>query len=177
MISVIGYGSLMIPESLHKTISPRQFRLVWAKDYRRVFNLKTNMLKFYGVKEQSNQVAILNVDFEPGGRLNAAAFDVNDEELEKLKIREKSYYTKEVPVFDFETFEERGSALLFIGKKLAHGERIVSSDYMPVPSYMQRCRQAAYSLGEKFGKDFDETTFLGSGISLKEYLRHTETKA
>jgi hypothetical protein len=174
MTTIVGYGSLMIPESLQKTISPRPFRAIWVRDYKRIFNLKTKMLRFYKVSEQSNQVAILNVEFEPGSRLNAAAFDVDEGELEKLKIREKNYYAKEVPTFDFETEKSVGKAVLFIGNKFAHGERIVSNDYLPVPSYMQRCRDAAYAIGKRFGRLFDQTTFLGGGTLLEEYLSSGE---
>jgi cation transport regulator ChaC len=174
MVTVIGYGSLMIPDSLQKTIPLREFRLVWTNDYKRVFNLKTKMLRFYRVSEQSNQVAILNVEFQQGGRFNAVAFDVNQDELGKLRIREKNYYTKEVRVYDFGSEREIGNAVLFIGNKFAHGERIVSNDYLPVPSYMQRCREAAYGFGEPFGIAFDSTTFLGDGTSLEMYLKKAD---
>ncbi|MFH0977714.1 MAG: hypothetical protein V1837_00285 [Candidatus Woesearchaeota archaeon] len=163
MINVIGYGSLMIPESLQKTVSAKKVKLIWVQGYRRICNIKSGLLKMYKVREQDNHVAILNVEEQPGAKLNAAMFDATEAEYEKLKIREKIYYTKEVAVQDFMTGEEVGTAVLFIGRKLAHGERIVSNEYLPIDSYCARCRQAAYDFSGEFGKAYDETTFAADG--------------
>lgn len=170
MIRIIGYGSLMIPESLQKTISLRPFQLVWVEGYKRIANIRTRFPKQYGVKPGDNHVSILNVEEEDGGRLNAVAFDVSEDELEKLKIREQIYYVKEVELRDFATSQPAGTGLLFIGKKLFHGERIVSDEYLPISSYCQKCREAAYALNKEFGKAFDETTFAADGRLLREYL-------
>lgn len=169
MVSVVGYGSLMIPESLQKTIPAKECRLVWVDGHKRIFNLKTRLLKLYKVLPQSNEVAVLNVEPAVGSGLNAVLFEASDEEFEKLKIREKIYYTKEVEVSDFHSGMEIGKAAVFVGKKMLHGERVVSNDYLPIAVYLERCREAAYTIGEDFGRAFDKTTFLGNGMSVLEY--------
>lgn len=174
MMRIIGYGSLMIPESLQKTIPPRPFELVWVEGYKRIANIRTRFPKQYKVIAGDNHIAILNVEEEECHRLNAVAFEVSEDELEKLKIREQIYYVKEVELRDFATSQVCGTGLLFIGKKLFHGERIVSDEYLPISSYCQKCREAAYSLNDEFGKAFDETTFAADGRPLREYLGAAE---
>lgn len=164
---VIGYGSLMIIESLEKTISARDFTQVWVEGYKRIFNLKNGTPRLYRIKEPTNKVAILNVEQSASHGFNGLAFEVNDDELQKLKIREKQYYIKEILVYDMSK-KPLFNALLFIGNKLSHGERIVSNEYEPVESYLERCREAAYRQGEDFGRLFDSTTYLGSGENLSE---------
>jgi hypothetical protein len=171
MTVVIGYGSLMIAESLAKTIPAREMRPVWVPGYRRIFNLKTRFPRMYKVSESSNKVAVLNVVPEVDASTSALAFDVSDDELEKLKLRERIYYMKEVKILDFKSKEPAGTAVMFIGRKMFHGERIVSEHYLPVPSYLDRCREACYKVGKRFGKTFDSTTFVGDGRTVAEYLK------
>jgi hypothetical protein len=171
MVAAIGYGSFMIRDSLAKTIPFRPGKPVWVQGHRRVFNLRTRLLKLYDVKESSNEVAILNAVPEPDKRMNALLFEVSDEEFDKLKIRERIYYAKQVKVTDFKSNEPAGTAVLFVGRKIYRGERIVSNEYLPILSYLQRCREAAYEVGDDFGKAFDDTTFLGDGRTAAEYLK------
>jgi hypothetical protein len=173
MVAVIGYGSFMIAESLAKTIPAREYGLVWVPGHRRVFNLKTRLLKLYKVSEQSNEVAISNAVPEPGVRMNSILIEVTDEEFEKLKMRERIYYTKQVKVNDFKSGEPVGTAVMFVGRKLYRGERIVSDEYLPIRSYLERCRAAAYEISREFGRAFDQTTFLGDGRTAAEYLKKT----
>jgi len=170
MKNVIGYGSLISKESLSKTIPIRDYSYVWITGYRRIFNLRTRLLKMYKIGENDERIAVLNVEPEEAGRVNAVIFSASDEELEKLKIRERRYYTKDVEVTDYFTGKSLGRAILFIGKKFAHGERIVSEDYLPVKEYLDKCREACYAVSVQFGKDFDETTFTAKGVRIDQYL-------
>ncbi|MFH1510656.1 MAG: gamma-glutamylcyclotransferase family protein [Candidatus Woesearchaeota archaeon] len=175
MTWVIGYGSLMIPESLEKTLPLRPFVAAWVKGYKRVFNLKNSTPRLYRIKEPTNKVAILNVEPSDCHGFNALIFEVSDDELQKLKIREKQYYTKEIKVYDLKK-KPISNAILFIGNKLSHGERIVNNEYEPVESYLERCREAAYKQGKEFGQLFDRTTFLGNGKSLAEVMGNDKFK-
>ena len=165
---VIGYGSFLNKESLAKTIVPRPVELILVKGYRRIFNLKASHLRQYKVQDPL-KVAVLNVIPDAEAFLNAILFEVNEDEFEKLKIRNKNYYTKEVEVYNFKTNEQNGTAILFIGKKLEHGERVVEDHYLPIPQYLDLCKKGAYDYGESFGDFFMKTTYTTDGKNLEEY--------
>ena len=63
-----------------------------------------------------------------------------------------------------------GKAFIFVGNKLYHGQRIINDIYQPILSYLEMVRDEAYSFSKKFGKDFDETTFIADGTKLKDWL-------
>ncbi len=169
-IKIIGFGGHLDKNSLFKTISERKIEICWVKGYKRIFNIRAS--KFKSVKEGGDMIktAILNMQPKENAEANAIVFDANQDEFERLKIRNKSYYVKEVPFYDYKTKEESGKAVLFIGKKMRHGERAVEDDILPLPKYFERVRDAAYNISKKFGKEFDKTTFVGDGRVVKEYL-------
>lgn len=171
MVNIISYGSLLNKESLAKTIPNRTITPVWIKGYKKIFNLKPSRLNIYkDVNINEQKVAVLNVTPDKG-YCSCAYIEVDDYEFEKLKIRERSYYTKKMPIYDFKTKEKIGEGVIFIGKKIWKGEIIVSDDYLPIPVYLERCRKGAYQLSEDFGKLYDETCFIGDGRTVKEYLK------
>ncbi len=166
--NVICYGSFLSKESLSRTIPSREGVPVIVKGYRRVFNLKPSRMQLYKDGARDGQCAVLNVMPFEDSFINALMIEVDDDEFEKLKIRERSYYTKEVNVFDISGKDKIGKAELFIGRKLFKGERIVDDGFMPIPSYLETVKKAAYSISEDFGNLFEDTTFLGDGRNIND---------
>jgi cation transport regulator ChaC len=167
---VVGYGSLMDPDSLSKTIKPREVRTVWIKGYKRIFNLKPSRMRRYHIGAKGINTAVLNVAAVDGAKMNAVMFEVDPDELDKLLIREQSYRTREVVAYDYETGEEIGKALMFVGNKMFRGQPVISEEYLPIQSYHEMVRDAAYRISERFGRDYDDSTLLADKRPLQDYM-------
>lgn len=169
-INIIAYGSLMNPDSMSRTIPKRKGVPVLIKGYKRVFNLKASRPYLYK-NLKTAECAVLNVVKCENSFFNAIMFRVTDDELRLLKIRERSYYTKEVEVLDIRSEKKISKALLFIGRKIFRGERIVDDSFLPIPEYLETVKKGAFGISRSFGKMFEETTFLGDGRTIKELSR------
>lgn len=156
---VVGYGSLMSHKSLEVTMhEKKKFKPVVVRGYKRVFNLKTNLL---------GKSDCLNVMKSPGNKFNAIVFSVDDVDLRKLKERETDYNVEETEAFDFSTGELVGKCLLFTDYLVG----IDHSRKKPSKSYFKLCREAAYHLSKEFGKMWDETTFTSSGEKISDWIK------
>ncbi|MBR9703409.1 gamma-glutamylcyclotransferase [Candidatus Woesearchaeota archaeon] len=153
---IVGHGSLMNISSFKKTLSERELIPVTIPGFRRVFNITSS---------HAQHRNILNVTHDPDCVLNAVLFSVNEEEYLKLKKREERYEEEMVSVYCFKTGKELDKATIFIDYRTD----IDHDQQLPDPHYLQVCRDGARSFGADFLKRFDETTFLLSGISLKEW--------
>ncbi|RLE47612.1 MAG: hypothetical protein DRJ31_08575, partial [Candidatus Methanomethylicota archaeon] len=60
--------------------------------------------------------------------------------------------------------EPRGRIWTYTGKR-------IRSDIMPIPSYLDLCIEGAREWGERFYRDFLNTTFLSDGRTLREFLQ------
>ncbi len=159
---VIGYGSLEDRHSLMETISNKHFKTVIVKGYRRVFNLRD---------KDSNGKDVLNLSVDKKSFFNGVMFSVTEKELEELFLRETEYDLEEAIAYDFETKEKLGKCLVFIDKFF----ELDKKKRLPDKEYFLLCRHAAYSLGKKFGKVWDETTFLSSGEKVSQWiLKHKD---
>lgn len=168
---VIGYGSFLDEVSLSKTIKPRPARLVWVRGYRRIFNLKPSRMKLYHIGGEGIKVAVANIEPAEDAKVNGVVLDVDQDELQKLMIRQQSYRIKELPYYDYETGEVLGKAMVFIGNKIFRSQRIIEDYFLPIPSYLKMVRDAAYRISGKFGKDFDDTTYIADGTKLSDWLK------
>ena len=169
MVNIIGYASMINEESLAKTIKPREFKEVLIKGYKRIFNQRAYRLRQYNADPKQNRVAIANAVPQENSYFNAVMFEVDDYEFEKLMIREKACHTKKVTA-ELKNME-KAEAVMFVGNKVHEGTEMASNDYLPIELYLKRCRQGAYEVSEEFGKQWDETTFIGDGRTIKEYLK------
>lgn len=167
MVNIIAYASMINKESLAKTIKPRDFKEVMIKG-KRIFNQRTIRLRQYNADPKQNKVVVANIIPDENSYFNAIMFEVDDYEFEKLKIREKSCHTKKITAY---LGNEKIEAVIFIGNKLHEGMEMQSNDYLPIDLYLKRCRQGVYEVSEEFGKKWDETTYLGDGRTVKEYLK------
>jgi hypothetical protein len=104
----------------------------------------------------------------------AGLIHVDEDELEKLRLRMSAYYTKKVPVYSFAKKEKLKDALMFVGKKKIYGEEVTTDFFKPIMSYLIRARAAAYSHGKDFGRAFDSSCFFADGKSMKGLLSGLE---
>lgn len=177
MPKVIGYGSLMNLDSMAKTISKRDIQPVTVQGYRRIFNLKPSRVVVNLNKGAGLETAVLNVEPDTQSEFNAVAFDVTDDEFDRLKIREQSYRFKEVDYYDFKTGQKApDKALLFIGNKLFRGERIIREEFLPLPGYLKLVLKATEEISEIFADKFLETTLIADGTVLKDWLKENPIK-
>jgi cation transport regulator ChaC len=152
-----GYGSLLDHKSLKQSIRDKKFHQAYIKGYKRIFNLKE------GKKHKSD---ILNLIKKRGYSCNGVLFKVNKDELKSLTRREDEYNLEQTTAYDFLTRKRIGKCFMVI-------DYLVSIDkgkFNPNKSYFNLCRKAAYSLSNKFGKQWDKTTFLSNGISVQDWL-------
>ena len=166
MVKLVGYGSLLNKKSFSRTIPWREPTLAIIKGYKRVFNLipsRVQLHKLYDANHAKGQIAVLNVIPNYESELNAAIFEISESELDLIKIRLKSYHPEITSYYDLKTGKKLGSAYLFVGNEIMGGEEILNNDILPIPKYVETCKEGAKALGKPFYKKFLETTFTGSG--------------
>jgi cation transport regulator ChaC len=155
-IKVVGYGSLMSKRSLRQTIrSHSNYREVWIHGYRRTFDLKSPKRLY---EPWDKDIAVLNVETAPKCRFNAVIFEVSPAMFHKIIEREKSYYMVKVKYTDYRDRKVEGEAFLFVGL-----EQNIDKNLHPRTHYFHICRKAAYDISEKFGRDWDSSTYLQNG--------------
>jgi len=155
----IAYGSLISHNSLSKTIKDRKFIPVVVKGFRRIFNLS---LREKGGRD------VLNIARDKNSFFNGVMFEINEEELTKLKEREDDYNLEEADFYDFETGKKLGKGLISVD----HIVNIDKSHELPDKPYFELCREAAYHLSEKFGKVWDDTTYTSAGEKVSRWIKH-----
>jgi hypothetical protein len=166
---VIGYGTLLLKASLSTSVGQRSahgksYVPVIVPGFRRLFNLRpehyrsTAKLSTGGI-----ECAALNVEPDPGCYLNAVAFEVSDEELEALDKRERNYSRITVQMLSFDDGQAFGQGDIYSAP--LDSPFLIRDLSRLLPSWRDVvwARLGACQLGEKFGEDFDRTTYLGDG--------------
>lgn len=159
---IIGYGSLLSPQSTSKTINTNAkiFQPIVINRYKRSFN----------VWARKSQYAALNVEFDEKHWLNGVLiYPINKFEIEELNKREGSYdlvriskhllfnkYRSNAVIPDYPIFT-------YTGKK-----QHLKNDIKTKKSYFDLCLEAALSYGGDFMKDYIETTFSSFGKEISK---------
>lgn len=164
MPNVILYGVLINEKSLYKTISPRKLKIINVKGYKRIFNLIPSRIELY--QNNANQInkTVFNAIPDENSNFNALMANLNEEEFKLLKIRERSYNTKKIKIDNTEAY-------LFIGKKKLFGEEIIDNTLLPIHPYLIKCKEGAIKQGKNFYNNWLNTSFLGDGTKLREYMK------
>ena len=191
MYWIIGYGSLMHPDSLKRTvpdIAMGQTKPVRVVGYRRLFNLASvRAWKKDCTGQQA--AAVLNAEADLGSEFGGVAFPVGESGLSALDQREYIYRRKTgVECQDLNSGEVLSQCILYTAlsgeelrsqkasfyEKRVHPlglESLVSKEILPIDQYLSLCLQGAYWWGGKFGDHFVRNTFLGdSETSLSAFL-------
>ena len=173
MVLIIGYGVFINRTSFERTLKWRTPRLIWVKGYKRVFNLIPSRLNLYPDIKQAER-AVLNAVEDENSKFNALLFDITDDEFETLKLRERSYRTRKIKAYGFETDEEIKDTYLFVGKNKLFGEEIIDNTLLPIPQYLKKCLDGAEDFGEKFKEAWLDTTFTGNNTPIRKYLNQSK---
>ena len=178
---IIGYGSLMHPDSLNRTvrdIAMGQTKPVRVVGYRRLFNLASvRAWKKDCTGQQA--AAVLNVEAHSGSEFGGVAFRVGESGLSALDQREYIYrritgvecqdlnsgeFLSQCIIYTALSGEElRSQKASFYEKRVRPLglESLVSKEILPIDQYLSLCLQGAYWWGEQFGDHFVRNTFLG----------------
>ena len=178
---IIGYGSLMHPDSLKRTVPDipmGQTKPVRVVGYRRLFNLASvRAWKKDCTGQQA--AAVLNVEAHSGSEFGGVAFRVGESGLCALDQREYIYRRMTgVECRDLNSGEVLSQCILytaFSGEELRLQkasfyekrvrplglESLVSKEILPIDQYLSLCLQGAYWWGGQFGDHFVRNTFLG----------------
>jgi cation transport regulator ChaC len=154
----VGYGSLMSHDSLKETIKNKKFRPVIVKGYKRIFDLTTR---------RNENADVLNLKKSPKSFFNGVMFKVDDGELKKLCEREPEYNLEKTKVYDWKTKKLLGECFVVIDYFVG----LDKNEKLPSKSYFILCREAAYHLNKKFGKMWDETTFISDNEKVSEWVK------
>jgi len=167
VVWIVVYGSLLNP----KEFKNKNHVLVIVKGWRRIFN-KVASRSVWRKYIKENEKATLNVEKEKNSYFNGIVYEVSDKEFSKLVEREQDYHIEKVDVYDFESSKKLFAAFIFVSnEKNKDGEKILRNDIKPIREYLEICRNGAYAWGERFGKEFDKTTFLADGkTTIQEFL-------
>lgn len=159
---VFGYGSLLSHRSLAETIPDRAFTPAFIRGYRRIFNYR---------EENDRDPDMLNLHKDGRAHVNGVVLSVTERELEELKKREDVYNLEPVTAYDYTSHKRLGECLTSVDSYI----RIDHANRLPDKRYFIMCREAAYALGDTFGKTWDETTYTAGGERMSEWLvRHPE---
>jgi hypothetical protein len=166
---VVGYGTLLLRESLGHTIGPERAREralipVRVEGYRRLYNFTP---AHYEPSDrlglEARESAAANVEPGEGVSINGLAFEATPEEIDGLDRRERNYDRVSVSLARFDTSERIGEGFIYVFP--GDSELVVRDPARLLPRWLdlQYARVGAYRLGEAFGRAFDETTYLADG--------------
>ena len=194
-IHILGYGSLMHIDSLHRTVpwvEAKDLRPVRVKGYKRLFNL-ASMRSFVAGDPKGQKVGVLNVEQSTEEELGGIALPIRKEDLSALNQREFLYRREEgIEAYDFfsgEKCEKIALYTAYTASELAKVNRryyvqrvrtkgidsTLQPSILPDELYLSLCLQGAFSWGEVFGWHFMQTTYLGDGVTpLHRYLTTDE---
>ena len=169
---VIGYGTLLYRASLERTVGRaeggvRELLPVLVHGFRRLFNMRPD---HYAASDLWGRPGVengaMNVEPAAGVSLNAVAFRVEPEELERLDERESAYDRLLVEACDFETGVPLGRGHIYSSKPDPRWIECDPGKLLPLWRDVVWARAGAYAIGRRFGEAFDNTTYLADGETL-----------
>lgn len=156
MASLLVYGSLLNKnELLKKNINLSNCIPVIVKNFKRGFTQEPSWRKTAG-----NNRAVLRVDISNDHFINALLIqNISQESLKDIDKREIGYNRVIVDKKDIKLCygslkeKKEDDIYIYIGKKEKY-----NSDIFPNPDYLNLCLEGAAQWGEKFHKDFLDST-------------------
>jgi hypothetical protein len=155
-IYLFGYGSLINPSSLEKTLgrklNPALVRNAWLNGYRRTWNVY-DFVVADGGDGLTMPMAFYNVEPDAASRCNGVLIPVKNEDLKSFDIRERQYIRVDVteavqPVVP-------GIVYTYVGKAEA---RELPKDAVVAESYERLVADGIQSRGDRFKQDFCSST-------------------
>lgn len=158
---IFGYGSLISLSSTRATApGVKKLRAAYIKSFIRCFSLY-DPIGFTSYNLDVANIPFCGLDVRSSNnaedRVNGVVFEVNEADLKAMLIREQEYETPMVVVYDFETNEQIGKAMVFMACKN-------NGSYDPTnPAqvrYLEDMLSGAKSFGEEFYQEFIRTTYI-----------------
>jgi len=165
MIKIFGYGSLLNIKSLKETVpSARDVIPSKINGYVRIFNMPS---PYRRSEIDGKPCSVLNIK-KSKGILNGICFNMDEEDLKILSIREKGYDLIDVEAED--VYGVIHMAKTFKATKNKKCDFIYESKKQK--EYLEMCFNGCKAIGKEFLKEFMETTFIGEKkiIELQEIL-------
>ena len=159
-MKIFGYGSLLCEDSFKKTVS--KYALLGPAtlpNYKRVFCVESP-----GRKNEKTRTpaSVLNIEKDDCCKIMGILYDIHENELDNLHLREKGYDLKEIVLLD----GTKANTYIHPSKTCY---QFITGD--PVQQeYLNICLEATKRLGEEFYDNFIDTTFIGAQ-SVREWLQ------
>lgn len=197
MITILGLGSLLSEESARRTCPTLQnFGLATITGYKRIFNKTDSILALSGnlPTDHKAYACLSAVPDDSGNAMIVSHFEIPEHEWAPLVKREFEYRLQSVPFVDLRN-NNAGTGILCVGD-YANDETCASAladdpvraklwaqfrqqypyepmwrtDLLPDAKYLERCLQYAQDIGSEVYENFLDTTFIGTGESIRQYL-------
>lgn len=168
MVGIIIYGSLLNKKELLKHNIPILSSIpVKLLNYKRVFNQKPSWRKGDGKYK-----GVLNIIQSHNHHINAIAVILEDKEFKSLDQRERGYVKTKIDVKDIipnktYTVDHNIPYYTYTGKPDKQDNSL-----LPNKNYLDICLKGALDISEEFHNNFLDTTYLGDGRSLNEYIQN-----
>lgn len=176
-VLIFGYGSLMNRESALRSVSAaavETMRPVVAFGFKRLFNYKVSNVSRWGSNLPENERAMLNIHPTTTYEhiINGVVMELTPEDLIKLIGRESGYDLVPIFVADWQAMISANPKIkieiaytFIVPDELRGGIDYTQTKYYPVRGYLQASREGALVFGEPFLQFWNETTYLGDGIT------------
>jgi len=167
---IVGYGTLLYAESVGDTIGSAAKKKVYhpviIHGFKRLFNLLPPHYKpSFKISNKPVEKAAANIIVSSASHFNGLAFEVEEHELIAIDKRERHYTRVKTIIYDFHTEKPMGEAFVYAANE--EKARLTNDTaFLPDWEDISWARTGAYSYGEKFGRMYDETTFLADGKTL-----------
>lgn len=179
-LHLIGYGSLLNPDSARQTIrdTPANGHLpVIAFGAKRIFNYRMpqKVIQRYGINADPLQRAALNAEYTGNHRdlVNGRLLTVDPLDFDGLRERERGYDLSPVaymPWHDLNSTPKIGFVLC-ANSASQYGAEFVDDSLFPYPPYLNVCREGAKAVSSDFEAMFLNSTLLGNRQSkLIDYI-------
>ncbi|MBD3251679.1 gamma-glutamylcyclotransferase [Candidatus Uhrbacteria bacterium] len=155
--ALIGYGSLIHPDSRAKTGITGSGTPIWVEGYQRSWN----------ARDPERGFTVLGVTPNRRSRLNSVLFELPEEEIPKFDEREFGYHRVHVSddvvsSYGSESIPEIDRIWMYVIDQ----EQPADDVYPLIQSYIDVCITGALNHGERFATDLIDTT-VGWGLPLK----------
>jgi hypothetical protein len=166
MLGIIAYGSLINRQEIKgQREEPEQAIPIKLENFKRSFNQQPAWRENRG-----RDSAVLNVEPAEQEWLNGICFCYPKFDFKTLDSRERGYCRTSVTVDRISSYRghhlpEMKEIFIYLGKKDYRNNNL-----LPNPDYLNICIVGAKTWGEDFYRDFLNTTYLNSGIVLRDYL-------
>lgn len=180
-IPIIGYGSLMNPDSAKVTISSEDavvnMEPVRIPGYERVFNV--NLERDGSRRRRENDGdkdwAVLNIQKSDSKSMNAVVLNLDLEDFQNLRQRERAYSLVPVmtEVYTNANVVSQPQASIAYAWIVTDPNFLGTTEIKPIPLYYRLVAEALSTdtviakFGEKFFEDYLDTTALANGTVIR----------